>query len=78
MSSLLYHVSSSPHPPLSSYTPPPPPPGSPLLYFGDGSCATNAICEIDLADYLVDCALDPEGADMMNQTRDIGVWVRVV
>lgn len=46
--------------------------GSPLLYFGDGTCAANAICETELADYLIDCALDPNGKDMVNQTRDIG------
>jgi hypothetical protein len=46
--------------------------GSPLLYFGDGTCAANAICETELADYLIDCALDPNAKDMVNQTRDIG------
>lgn len=46
--------------------------GSPLLYFGDGQCSANPICEVELADYLIDCALDPQGADMLNQTRDIG------
>ena len=46
--------------------------GSPLLYFGDGTCAANAICETELADYLIDCALDPGAKDMVNQTRDIG------
>lgn len=46
--------------------------GSPLLYFGDGQCSANAISETDLANYLVDCALDPADQDMLNQTRDIG------
>ena len=46
--------------------------GTPLLYFGDGQCSANAISEVDLADYLVDCALNPVDLDMLNQTRDIG------
>lgn len=46
--------------------------GSPLLYFGDGLCAANPICEVELADYLIDCAIEPSENEMLNQTRDIG------
>ena len=34
--------------------------GSPILYFGDGTCAANAICEKDLAKFLADCAVEPK------------------
>ena len=46
--------------------------GNPILYFGDGTCSANAISENDLAHYLVECAINPSGQDMMNQTRNIG------
>ena len=46
--------------------------GLPVLYFGDGSCAANAICERDLARYLIDCALRAKDVDMVNASRDIG------
>ena len=46
----------------------------PILYFGDGSCAANPISDIDLAEYLVNCAIQPKlpEIDMFDQTRDIG------
>ena len=34
--------------------------GLPILYFGDGTCAANAISEKDLANYLITCAINPE------------------
>lgn len=46
--------------------------GLPVLFFGDGSCAANAICERDLARYLIDCALRAQEVGMMNVSRDIG------
>ena len=33
---------------------------------------------MELADYLIDCAVEPSEMDMLNQTRDIGEYVRVV
>lgn len=46
--------------------------GSPILFFGDGTCAANAICEKDLAKYLTDCAIKPESIGMLNESRDVG------
>jgi len=46
--------------------------GNPVLLFGDGSTAANAICENDLAKYLVDCAVDSRAIQMMNATRNVG------
>lgn len=46
--------------------------GFPVLYFGDGTCAANAICEKDLARYLIDCSLRAEEIGMVNVSRDIG------
>ena len=46
--------------------------GNPILYFGDGKCSANAISEVDLAKFIVDCALKPKEMDMLDETRDIG------
>lgn len=46
--------------------------GNPILFFGDGSTSANAICERDLAKFLVDCAVDSENIGMLQQTRNIG------
>jgi divinyl chlorophyllide a 8-vinyl-reductase len=46
--------------------------GNPLLYFGKGDCSANAIGDEDLAKYLVDCAIQPNVVNMINQCRDIG------
>lgn len=46
--------------------------GNPILYFGDGLCAANAISDVDLAKFIVDCTLIPKEIDMLDQTRDIG------
>lgn len=46
--------------------------GYPILYFGDGSCAANAVGEKDLAEYLVDCAVRPADIDMYNTCRNVG------
>lgn len=46
--------------------------GLPVLYFGDGTCAANPICEEDLANYLIDCAVHPRKTDMLNKCRDVG------
>jgi len=46
--------------------------GYPMLYFGSGSCSANAICEMELAQYLVDCALRPAELGMLDGSRDIG------
>lgn len=46
--------------------------GNPLLHFGSGDCSANAICEEDLARFLVDCAVNPVGVDMYDATRDVG------
>jgi divinyl chlorophyllide a 8-vinyl-reductase len=46
--------------------------GLPLMHFGSGSCAANAISERDLARFLVDCALDPASVGMLNSTRNVG------
>lgn len=46
--------------------------GNPVLLFGDGSTAANAICENDLAKYLVDCAVNSTSLQMMNATRNVG------
>jgi divinyl chlorophyllide a 8-vinyl-reductase len=46
--------------------------GNPILFFGPGTVAANAICEKDLANYLIDCAVDASTHDMVNQTRDVG------
>ncbi len=46
--------------------------GSPILYFGDGTCSANAISQRDLAAFMVDSALDPEPARMMNAIRNVG------
>jgi divinyl chlorophyllide a 8-vinyl-reductase len=46
--------------------------GLPVLYFGDGTCAANAICERDLARYLIDCVLRAKEVGMVNSSRDIG------
>ena len=44
--------------------------GKPIMYFGDGTCAANAICATDLAKFLVDCAFDP--SVLMNATLNVG------
>jgi len=47
--------------------------GNPVMYFGDGTNAANAISEKELACYLVDCAVDPAGTHgMLNETRNLG------
>mmetsp|Transcript_24634 Transcript_24634/g.33789 ORF Transcript_24634/g.33789 Transcript_24634/m.33789 type:complete len:384 (-) Transcript_24634:44-1195(-) len=46
--------------------------GLPVLFFGNGSCSANAICEKDLANFLIDCAIQPEAINMFNTSRDIG------
>lgn len=46
--------------------------GTPLLHFGNGTCAANAIADVDLARFLVDCALQPASINMLNSTRNIG------
>lgn len=46
--------------------------GKPILYFGSGSCAANAISEEDLAIFLVECALNPGQIGMLNTMRNIG------
>lgn len=46
--------------------------GNPIIFFGDGTCAANAICEKDLAKFLVDCALVPNDIGMLDVTRNIG------
>jgi divinyl chlorophyllide a 8-vinyl-reductase len=46
--------------------------GNPILYFGDGLCSANAISEVDLAKFIVDCTLKPKEMDMLDETRDIG------
>lgn len=46
--------------------------GYPILYFGDGQCSANAICENDLAEFLVACATQPKKIDMVNKCRDVG------
>jgi divinyl chlorophyllide a 8-vinyl-reductase len=46
--------------------------GNPIMYFGDGTCAANAVSEKELASYMVDCAVDPQSTDMLNETRNIG------
>lgn len=46
--------------------------GNPVLYFGDGSCAANAISENDLAHFLVECAIQPSTFNMFDTTRNIG------
>jgi len=44
--------------------------GKPILYFGDGKCAANPICEKDLARFLADCALKP-GMTKLSKTSVI-------
>jgi divinyl chlorophyllide a 8-vinyl-reductase len=46
--------------------------GNPILYFGSGTCSANAISEEDLAEFLVDSALQAEEVDMLDSTRNIG------
>ena len=46
--------------------------GNPILYFGTGSCAANAISEEDLAVFLVESALNPGKIGMVNKIRNIG------
>jgi hypothetical protein len=46
--------------------------GGPIVYFGDGNTAANAISEKDLAFFLSDCALKPKEMDMLNSIRDVG------
>jgi len=46
--------------------------GSPVMYFGDGSCSANAIDAQDLAVFMVDCALSPSDIGMLDATRNIG------
>lgn len=46
--------------------------GMPLLHFGDGTCAANAISDEDLAQFLVDCAVQPAAIGMLNNTRSVG------
>ena len=47
--------------------------GNAVMYFGDGTCAANAISEKELATYMVDCAVDPVTThDMLNETRNLG------
>ena len=46
--------------------------GKPVMFFGDGSCAANAICEKDLAAFLATCALAPATLQMLDATRDVG------
>lgn len=44
----------------------------PILYFGQGKCAANAISEEDLAAFLVDSAVDSARIGMTNETRNVG------
>lgn len=46
--------------------------GYPLLYFGDGKCAANAISEVELAEFLAQCSLKPQAMKMLNQIRNLG------
>lgn len=46
--------------------------GNQIVYFGDGTCAANAISDRDLASFLVDCALKPRAIGMLDQTRNLG------
>ena len=46
--------------------------GSSVMYFGDGTCSANAIGDIDLAKFLVDCALSPGSLGMVDATRNVG------
>ena len=46
--------------------------GSPIMYFGSGSCAANAIDEGELAQFLADSAVRPRDIGMLDQTRNIG------
>lgn len=44
----------------------------PVLYFGDGKTSANPISESDLANYLVECTLNPKKMNMINTMRDLG------
>jgi divinyl chlorophyllide a 8-vinyl-reductase len=44
--------------------------GTPVLYFGDGTCSANAICAGDLAKFMCDCAFD--SSLLMNSTLAVG------
>jgi divinyl chlorophyllide a 8-vinyl-reductase len=48
--------------------------GSPILFFGKGTCSANAISQRDLAAFMVDSAVDPVSArgGMMNTIRNVG------
>jgi len=46
--------------------------GNSIMYFGSGQCAANAICEKDLAAFMVDAALQPERIGMLDTTRNVG------
>lgn len=46
--------------------------GSAIMYFGDGTCAANAIDEGELATFLVDSALKPKEIGMLDETRNVG------
>ena len=46
--------------------------GNPIMYFGAGTCAANAIEEGELAQFLADCALRPKEVGMLDSTRNIG------
>jgi divinyl chlorophyllide a 8-vinyl-reductase len=46
--------------------------GNPVLFFGPGTCAANAISEDDLAVFLSECAVNPGRIGMLNSMRNIG------
>ena len=46
--------------------------GGPILYFGSGQTAANAISEEDLAEFLVESAVNAAEIGMINSTRNIG------
>ena len=46
--------------------------GGPILYFGSGQTAANAISEEDLAEFLVESAVNAAEIGMLNSTRNIG------
>jgi divinyl chlorophyllide a 8-vinyl-reductase len=46
--------------------------GNPALFFGRGDCAANAICETDLANYLIEASLSPAEIGLLNSARDVG------
>uniref|UniRef100_A0A7S2Y0I1 Divinyl chlorophyllide a 8-vinyl-reductase, chloroplastic n=1 Tax=Fibrocapsa japonica TaxID=94617 RepID=A0A7S2Y0I1_9STRA len=46
--------------------------GGPVLYFGDGKCSANPICETDLAKFIVDSAIAPAECGMLNAIRNVG------